>query len=378
MFSLKDQMDEKTAFDCECVQVTCKKKSSLQQPSKRTEQIDVASAVNKQTMKDLKCILRGSCHAEVQELAHASIYIVSKNDGAKDEKVHLQLFRAFAQMYERMIDEAKSAYNLLEKMRQSHVLKHFEDASVYFQEAQGLCLGVGVIIQHIIDIKFALSAFKCHIPSCDNMSHSVSHLGFTPSPRLSQKCTNKVPAVFENKKWNRKVTFQDRELTHFDYVYEQAMNIEDDFHTLVKTQTQKFGVYYAGPLKKSHRCIAKIKTDFTLNPKKYPFNPISMYLKDVVRGTILCNNINDMKHIAQALKKYICNVKDRLQIRQHDVLLNLFFEGLVCEVQMHFRDFYVLTRFSHGPYEVERASSYKDLIDEVNGKLLVHSFQLDD
>lgn len=69
----------------------------------------------------------------------------------------------------------------------------------------------------------------------------------------------------------------------------------------------------------------------------------------------MCRHVDHIRRGLVKLQGAITAVKDRLQGPTHDVLVNIVYKDMVCEVQFHLAAFYNLKTFAHGPYEVTRA-----------------------
>jgi hypothetical protein len=290
----------------------------------------------------------------------------------------MPVFRTFTQLYQGMLLIAESAYRDLQLMSAAQRTHDVEAAESLFLKARNDCVRIVAVVQHVVDCKFDVSEFKCSDYKCTSESH---HIGpdFTVMPAL-----NEVPLAFKGREWDELVRFQGKPLdgeetdkhTHLDYLCAKAATLENKFHMLLESCAQGIGTYIRGPLKPKLRCSAKVAGDYASNTRDYPQKPASVYLKDILRGTVVCPGVADIRTGLMRLEGSLTGVKDRLQGPTHDVLVNLLFDGLVCEVQFHLAEFYFLKPFLHGPLEVMCAVHYGELLDE-EGNLTLHPFEFE-
>jgi hypothetical protein len=307
------------------------------------------------------CLTSKKCSSTVKSMVDDLIYVVSSAHAKKP----VNLFDNMIKSYEKMILLASKACLHLQTMQRLHVENNSHEATSEFLKARALAFQVKTLIQHIIDAKFDVSDMKCWSSSCGTQTRAM--LMKSPSGHYET-----VPLRFQNKEWNAKI---DNTHTHLDYMLLKGQKKQEQIHKTWGKLFASVGVYVRGNLKRKKRCTTKIKTDYAIHKDKHPFEPSSMYLKDIVRGSLVCKDILTINKALQLLSVYdITFYKDRLQAGTHDVLVNVLFLNVHCEIQMHLIDFYSLQSFSHGPYVVVRANKYTDLLDTSNN-LLVSPFR---
>ena len=319
------------------------------------------------------CKENGKCSQALQSLATDLIYLVSQDNPHAVKSALPKLFDTMMESYDEMIYEADVAQRKLERMLQYHKHKDFTRAIKEFEKTQVVCHKVIAIIQHIIDAKFDSSDFKCWEEKCTDDKKRVSP-NIVPE-RLAQ--LEKLPRIFRRLEWNEHVALNGHLVSHLDYMWTKAKAHEADFHAFMYLKIAKdIGMYFAGPLKSKLRCVTKVQKDYAKNKTKHPRLPSSLYLKDIVRGSLVCPDMFTINTGLKRLQSDMTSIKDRIQLKTHDVLVNVLFQNVHCEIQFHLLDFYHLTAFSHGPYEVQRAKEYTELIDAETNKLVLKPFKL--
>ena len=124
-----------------------------------------------------------------------------------------------------------------------------------------------------------------------------------------------------------------------------------------------FGEYKAARMKSEARCMAKTDPDGDYSAEKLLADdgiemqdPNCRYLKDVLRCTLLLDKHEDLgkAHEALVAKYEPVTTKDRRQELPRDVLQTVWYEGVIVEVQFHFKAVVALKAFSHVAYNITR------------------------
>ena len=156
----------------------------------------------------------------------------------------------------------------------------------------------------------------------------------------------------------------DKEIAPMEFMFAQMLLLSPAFHRDMEALLGRFGEYKAARMKSSDRCHAKtdaIGGDYS-RAKLLADDGIEMqepncrYLKDVLRCTLLLDKHEDLgkAHEALVAKYEPVTTKDRRQELPRDVLQTVWYEGVIVEVQFHFKAVVALKAFSHVAYNITR------------------------
>jgi len=147
-------------------------------------------------------------------------------------------------------------------------------------------------------------------------------------------------------------------LTSFEWLYARALLLSDRFHAAMTAVLEPYGEVVPGMIKGFNRALAK-GNEYSGQYVGLPghSSPLTKYLKDVLRTTVMVDNRSTLAAAVRALKvafPEVASVKNRLAEHTHDVLAVVRFEGLLVEVQFHFQPVLVLKTLSHIGFNLSR------------------------
>ena len=161
------------------------------------------------------------------------------------------------------------------------------------------------------------------------------------------------------------------ELGYAYYLYAKCGVIASGFLTTIETCFQTLpGEFCPSPNKGWQRAWTKSCDDYMDEATHPP--PMHQYLKDMNRCTQLLLHIGEINVAMDALSRHpelvVTQVKNRLREATHDVLVNVVFQAVICEVQLHFHTILELKKITHRPYNIVRLGNQPiDVLEKNNG-----------
>ena len=138
---------------------------------------------------------------------------------------------------------------------------------------------------------------------------------------------------------------RDKEVTSLMYLLAQHLTVSARFHTQMHALLSPHGEYRAVLMKSLAQCTSKTshKGGYSAAALKAEGlevrNPLCRHLRDVLRCSLVLDDHSALgKAHAALLAEYApVDTKDRRLLPSRDVLQTVWFEGLIVEVQFHFR-----------------------------------------
>ena len=152
-----------------------------------------------------------------------------------------------------------------------------------------------------------------------------------------------------------------------------------DFHRDMQALLDPFGQYVAAKMKGYARIKAKCSKrgggDYSaVNLQKEGEDsrePTIRHVKDCLRASVLMGSHEDLAKAHAALIAAFKPVatKDRRGTHAHDVLQTVWYNGIICEVQLHYRGCVVLKTLSHAAYNITRVET--ENLNSVRDNLII-------
>ena len=159
------------------------------------------------------------------------------------------------------------------------------------------------------------------------------------------------------------------ELGYASYLYAKCGVIASGFLTTIETCFQTLPGEFCPSLNKGWQRAWTKSCDDYMDEATHP-PPMHQYLKDMNRCTQLLLRIGEVNVAMDALSRHpelvVTQVKNRLREATHDVLVNVVFQGVICEVQLHFHAILELKKVTHRPYNIVRLGNQPIDVLEMN------------
>ena len=142
---------------------------------------------------------------------------------------------------------------------------------------------------------------------------------------------------------------------HLDYLFALCVVASPKFHAAAAAAFAAVAGcdHRPAPMKTQARCRAKCR-----DPDEYGklAKPQSQHLKDILRCTVACDGLAALGAAYDAaLEAFeVVSVKDRLEEATHDVVLVARFEGVLVELQLHFKRLHAIKPLAHRVYDFSR------------------------
>jgi hypothetical protein len=148
-------------------------------------------------------------------------------------------------------------------------------------------------------------------------------------------------------------------LSPLEFLMAEMVLQSNSFHAAIHETLSPFGDVASAPMKKYNRAAAKVGLhgDYFNQP---PGEPYCRHLKDILRTSIFVQTHEQLANAYAALEARFGKpavTKNRLLDAPHDILTVVWFNGVLCEVQLHLKQVHGLKAFSHAAYNVIRCQT---------------------